>query len=145
MKNWHYKIAKAGDFLPELTLEPISRTTLALYAGASGDHNPVHIDIDAAKEAGFSDVFAQGMLIMTYLGRVLTNAVPQLDLREFGVQFVAITHVHERLICCARVESVEPIAGEDILILGLEVSNHVGEIKLKGDAKIVRQHVANSE
>ena len=42
----------------------ITRTTLALYAGASGDHNPMHIDIDFAKKAGFPDVFAQGMLVM---------------------------------------------------------------------------------
>ncbi len=30
-----------------LTVAPITRTTLALFAGASGDHNPIHIDIDA--------------------------------------------------------------------------------------------------
>ena len=38
--------------IPEISLGPISRTDLALYAGASGDHNPVHIDLDFAKEAG---------------------------------------------------------------------------------------------
>ncbi|MCU1414190.1 MAG: dehydratase, partial [Microbacteriaceae bacterium] len=35
-----------GDELPPLALPPISRTTLALFAGASGDHNPIHIDLD---------------------------------------------------------------------------------------------------
>ena len=30
----------------KLTKNPISRTTLALFAGASGDHNPIHIDLD---------------------------------------------------------------------------------------------------
>jgi acyl dehydratase len=40
----------------------ITRATLALYAGASGDHNPVHIDIDAAHAVGIDDVFAHGML-----------------------------------------------------------------------------------
>ena len=32
-----------------LTKNPISRTTLALFAGASGDHNPIHIDLDFVK------------------------------------------------------------------------------------------------
>ncbi len=31
---------QVGTELPALTIDPISRTTLALFAGASGDHNP---------------------------------------------------------------------------------------------------------
>ncbi|MBR9909293.1 MAG: dehydratase [Gammaproteobacteria bacterium] len=144
MRQWNYKAAKVGDSLPALAIAPISRTTLALYAGASGDHNPIHIDIDAARQAGFNDVFSHGMLIMAYLGRALTNAIPQADLREFGVHFTAITHVHERLNCCARVAAVESLAEQEVLILSVEVSNSAGEIKLKGDAKIGRPRVATS-
>ena len=32
-------------------------------AARSGDHNPIHVDIDFAKTAGFPDVFAHGMLV----------------------------------------------------------------------------------
>ena len=63
----------AGTELPPLVVDPISRTTLALFAGASGDHNPIHIDLDVARSAGLDDVFAQGMLSMAYLGRLLTQ------------------------------------------------------------------------
>ena len=65
------EIAKlhVGDMLEPMTHDPISRTTLALFAGASGDHNPIHIDIDFAKSVGLDDVFAHGMLGMAYLGR----------------------------------------------------------------------------
>jgi acyl dehydratase len=58
-------------------LPPVSRLGLALYCGASGDHNPIHVDIDFAKAAGMPDVFAHGMLSMAWLGRLLTNWVPQ--------------------------------------------------------------------
>ena len=34
---------RVGDELPAFVTDPISRTTLALFASASGDHNPVHI------------------------------------------------------------------------------------------------------
>ena len=69
------EIAKlhVGDMLEPMTHDPISRTTLALFAGASGDHNPIHIDIDFAKSVGLDDVFAHGMLGMAYLGRFLTS------------------------------------------------------------------------
>ena len=68
---------EVGTEIPALELPPISRYTLALYAGASGDHNPIHIDSDFAKAAGMPDVFAHGMLSMAYLGRMLTDWQPQ--------------------------------------------------------------------
>jgi acyl dehydratase len=80
-----------GTELPPLALPPISRTTLALFAGASGDHNPIHIDLDVARSAGMDDVFAHGMLSMAYLGRLLTGWVPQERIRSYGVRFAAIT------------------------------------------------------
>src|SRR5436305_12052740 len=94
---------QVGDEIPRLTAQPISRLTLALFAGASGDHNPIHVDLDFAHEAGFDDVFAHGMLSMAYLGRMLTDWMPQSALREFRVRFTAITHVHDRVICTGRI------------------------------------------
>lgn len=85
---------QAGTELPPLTVAPISRATLALFAGASGDHNPIHIDLDVARSAGLDDVFAHGMLSMAYLARLLTDWVPQERLRSVQVRFAAITPVH---------------------------------------------------
>ncbi|HEY3709529.1 MAG TPA: MaoC/PaaZ C-terminal domain-containing protein [Amycolatopsis sp.] len=78
-----------GTELPPLKVPPISRTTLALFAGASGDHNPIHLDLDVARSAGLEDVFAHGMLSMAYLGRLLTDWVPQERIRSFAVRFAA--------------------------------------------------------
>lgn len=82
-----------GDTLPSLRIDPISRRTLAMFAGASGDHQPVHIDIDEAKRRGRDDVFAHGMLSMAYAGRLLTEWIPQGQLRSFRARFTAITPV----------------------------------------------------
>ena len=98
-----YDQIRVGDALPAFETEPISRLTLALYCGASGDHNPIHVDTDFAKAAGVGDVFAHGMLSMAYLGRLLTNWVPQSALREYGVRFVAITQVGAKVRCEGRV------------------------------------------
>jgi acyl dehydratase len=96
-----------GDRLPTLEVPPISRTTLALFAGASGDHNAIHIDIDAARAAGMDDVFAHGMLSMAYLGRLLTGWVPQADLLSWNVRFTAITPVHGAPACTGTVTAIE--------------------------------------
>ena len=60
---------EAGESLPPLELEPIRRETLAGFAAASGDPNPIHLDRDAARAAGLDDVIAHGMLVMAWLGR----------------------------------------------------------------------------
>ena len=93
-----------GDTLPILVKEPISRTTLALFGGASHDHNPIHIDIDFAKKAGYKDVFAHGMLGMAYLGQVLTNWIHPTAIKSFSTRFKAITHIRDVLTCSAKVE-----------------------------------------
>ena len=68
---------QVGHVLPALQLPAVDRTMLALYAGASGDHNQIHIDIDFARRARMPDVFAHGMLSAAYLGRLLTLWVPR--------------------------------------------------------------------
>ena len=49
-------MVEIGQELPALKCGPITRTTLALFAGASGDPNPIHIDSDFARAAGLEDV-----------------------------------------------------------------------------------------
>jgi acyl dehydratase len=117
-----------------LQIAPVSRATLALFAGASNDHNPMHIDLDAARAAGMDDVFAQGMLPMAYLGRALTNAFGPRALREFGVRFTAITHVRDRLDCIGEVVAAADCASGQRLSLQLTVINSRGEPTLIGDA-----------
>lgn len=125
-----------GDVLPPLSLPALTRTTLALYAGASGDHNPMHIDIDFARAAGMPDVFAHGMLSMAWLGRLLTEWAPQGDLREWSVRFAAITHVGERIVCTGRVTEKLVRDGEPLVRVAVATANEAGAIKLTGEALI---------
>lgn len=123
-----------GDALPALELPPISRLTLALYCGASGDHNPIHVDSDFAKSAGMPDVFAHGMLSAAWLARVLTNWVPQSAIRSFDVRFAAITHVGERITCTATVTEKFEHDGQRCVKLQLATASQDGITKLTGEA-----------
>ena len=125
-----------GDKIPLLQLPPLTRLTLALYCGASGDHNPIHVDSDFAKNAGLPDVFAHGMLSMAWLSRVLTNWVPQSAIREFSVRFAALTQVGESITCTAEMTEKFEVNGEQRLRLALTTANEAGQIKLSGDAVV---------
>jgi len=127
---------QVGDALPSFTTEPVSRLTLALYCGASGDHNPMHVDTDYARAGGSPDVFAHGMLSMAYLGRLLTRWVPQQQLRGYGVRFTAITQVGDAITCSGTVTELFEEAGERRARLSLQTVNQHGQVKLSGDAVV---------
>jgi acyl dehydratase len=134
--NFNLDNASAGDKIPDLVIEPITRSTLALYAGASGDHNPMHIDLDFAKDAGMKDVFAHGMLIMAYLGRAVTNIVPQSNLKNFNVRFSSITNIGDILTCSGEVNKIDKNNSKKTIVLDLIVSDEFGDIKISGAATI---------
>lgn len=121
-----------GTELPPLRIEPISRATLALFAGASGDHMPIHIDSDAAKKFGYDDVFAQGMLSMAYLGRLLTDWVPQHKIRSYRVRFTAVTPLYAEPTCTGRVTDIT----DGVATLELTVTLADGTETLRGDATV---------
>jgi len=121
-----------GDTLPPLMLPPLTRHTLALYCGASGDHNPIHVDIDFARAAGLPDVIAHGMLSVAWLGRLLTNWVPQQAIRRLDVRFVAPTQVGERITCTGRIVDKSATT----VRLALQTANESGTVKVSGEAEI---------
>jgi acyl dehydratase len=121
-----------GTALPPLDLPPVSRAALALFAGASGDHNPIHIDIDFARAAGHADVFAHGMLSMAYLGRLLTNWIPQQHIQSIKVRFSAITPVHSQPVCAGHVTSIEG----NLVTITIGVTLPDGTITLTGEAVV---------
>lgn len=127
---------KVGTKIPELVLPPISRAQLALYAGASGDHNSIHIDSDFAKAVGVDDVFAHGMLSMAFLGRMLTNWQSQSLLKKFSVKFTAITHLNAVVTCSGEVVEMIPGSKGSDAVCKIFAVNDNGEKTLIGEATV---------
>jgi acyl dehydratase len=125
-----------GDRIPSLITKPISRSMLALYAGASGDHNPIHIDIDFAKKAGLSDVIAHGMLVMSFIGQAMTNIFPQESIKKFDTKFISMTNINDILTCEGKVIDLELEDSLKRLFLNLLVIDESGDKKLSGSAII---------
>ncbi len=62
-----------GLALPVLERE-VRQPQVELYAGASGDHNPIHIDENFARRTPLGGTIAHGMLILAYASEMLTEA-----------------------------------------------------------------------
>lgn len=130
------RTAMEGETVGSIVADPITRHVLALYCGASGDHNPIHVDIDFAKAAGMPDVFAHGMLSMAFLGRLVTVLAPQSALRSFGTRFASITTLGSEITCTAKLLSRFEEAGESRARLELIATDQNKDIKLLGEAVV---------
>ena len=127
---------RAGDVLPELVLPAIDRALLCRFAGASGDLNPIHIDIDSARRAGMPDVLAHGMLGMAWLGRLLTEWRPQSRLRSFSVRFMALTHLGNQPVLRGQVVELLEVDGRPLARVAVEMLNQYGQLKIQGEALV---------
>ncbi|MBL6708307.1 MAG: MaoC family dehydratase N-terminal domain-containing protein [Pseudomonadales bacterium] len=122
---------KAGDTYTECLVEDLSRTQIVMYAGASGDYNPVHTDEKFTKEiAGYPSVFAHGMLTMGMTGRMLTNYVGDGRLTKYGVRFTSQVWPGDTLNSTATVVDVT----DGIVNLSVETTNQDGALVLSGYA-----------
>ena len=119
-----------------LTKEPISRTTLALFAGASGDHNPIHVDLDFVKKAGLDDVFAHGMLGMAYLGQLLTNNFSQEKIKKYSAKFISITQIGAKFSLTGHIVDEIVLDGEKCLKIEIKAEDQNQDVKIAGEAII---------
>ena len=127
---------KVGEALKPIVLPPISRHQLALYCGGSGDHNPIHVDIDFAKKFGFKDVFAHGMLSMAFLGRLVTSYVPQAQVKKLGTRFTSITWVGDVITVSGKVTGKRDEGGQKLVDLEVKCTNQNGQDTLQGSATV---------
>jgi acyl dehydratase len=136
MINPAFDSTELGSLLPPLAAPAVSRAMLALYAGGSGDHVPLHIDTDFARKAGMPDVFGHGMLIAAWLGRMLTDWVSQDRIRKLDLRFVGITHLYNQVGCIGRVVEKLEQDGERLVRVAIEATNQYGDKKVVGEALI---------
>ncbi|MEY2456001.1 MAG: hypothetical protein QOK06_1095 [Acidimicrobiaceae bacterium] len=122
-----------GDEAPVVSHE-LTRTDLVMYAGASGDFNPMHHDEVKAKEAGLPSVFGHGMFSMGLLGRAITDYVGIGNLKHFKVRFTKQTWPGEVLTSKIVVTAKRKDDDETLVDLDVQLANEAGEVKVAGEA-----------
>jgi acyl dehydratase len=127
-----------GDTHSEVVVEDLKRTQLVMYAGASGDYNPVHTDeVFVTKVAGYPTVFAHGMLSMGLTGKMLTNYVGDGRLTRYGVRFTSQVWPGDSLTATAEVEALREEDGRRLVDLKVSTTNQDGVVVVSGRATAV--------
>src|SRR3954467_8596268 len=128
---------KVGDSKSLVVFDNLTRTQIVMYAGASGDYNPLHSDeIFTTKIAGYPSVFAHGMLIMGATGRVLTDWFGADGLEKYGVRFVNQVWPGDTPTATATVEAIREEEGEALGALTVETGNQDGKPVVTGTATV---------
>ena len=123
----------------------MDRVQLARYAGASGDFNPVHVDETYAKSLGMPSVYAPGMLIMGFLGQLVSDWARGAQLRRYSVKFSKIVWPGDTVVCKGRVTERWGDEGRYFAELDVWAENQKGELVLRGGAQIQLFHSLEDE
>ena len=132
-RKLRYDDVKVGDQAPAIEHQ-LTRTDLVMYAGASGDFNPMHHDEIAAQAAGLPSVFGHGMFSAGLLATAVTNYVGIGNLSSYRVRFTKQTWPGEKLTTTIAVTEKRP--GNEI-VLECALVNENGEAKIQGEAVAV--------
>src|SRR5215210_870689 len=122
-----------GDEAPAVSHE-LTRTDLVMYAGSSGDFNPMHTDEVKAQSAGLPSVFGHGMFSAGFLAKALTDYVGVGTLKRYQVRFVKQTWPDEVLTTKVVVRAKRKENGANLVDLECSLANQEGEVKVSGEA-----------
>jgi acyl dehydratase len=96
-----------GDTNTVVVLENLTRTQIVMYAGASGDFNPLHTDeLYATDVAGYPTVIAHGQLTMGVSAKAVTDWVDEAEIAAYGVRFRERVWPGDTLTTVATVDAV---------------------------------------
>jgi acyl dehydratase len=144
-RKLYFEAVRVGEEMPALTKPPVDRVQLARYAGASGDFNPVHVDETYAKGLGMPSVYAPGMLIMGFLGQLVSDWGRGAQLRRYSVKFSKIVWPGDTVVCKGRVTERWGDEGRYFAELDLWAENQKGELVLRGGAQLQLFHSLEDE
>ncbi|MCC5816027.1 MAG: MaoC family dehydratase [Leptospira sp.] len=137
----NYKLGKTFDEI-EIGEEAsftktISESDIYLYAGISGDFNPLHVDEEYAKTTAFGTRIAHGGLAASLLAPVLGMKLPGLGTvaLETITKFRKPVYPGDTITC--KVEVVEKNEKMKIVSMKITWLNQRGEVVSKGSCKVV--------
>jgi len=128
----YYEDVQVGDTIPELVKPALSHIQLVRYAGASGDFNPLHTDPKFGEMVGTGGIIAHGMLIMGFVGQLLSDYVGPAALRKFGVRFRGMTHLDDVITCTGTITEKYEADGEGRIAGKVQAADQNGDVKVSG-------------
>ena len=99
----YFEDATEGSEMTTLVKQPTTRQ-LVMWAGASGDYNPIHYDKDYAQERGLRGVVVPGQLVCAFLGQMVTDWIGEQGiLKKLSCSYKGMNYPGEAITCRGKV------------------------------------------
>ena len=137
MADVSYGDVNVGDEIPPLAVE-LNQMMLWVYAGASGDFNPIHVDKEFALNVGLGGTIAHGLSSMARLGRCLTDWLGDPGaLKRSKVRFSAPAKPGDTITFWGKVTDKKEVDGKKLAFLEVGAQNQDGvQVLTKGEAVV---------
>jgi acyl dehydratase len=134
------ELPKVGEQLPARSFGPFSLEDLAHYAAASGDDNPLHLDLNIARSAGLEAPPVHGMLMMSCFEPAIAIWRPDLAILRLSCKFLRPILAGQSIKIGGRVAQIRnndpPVA-----ILRLTATGAKNELAIWAEASVL--HVSH--
>jgi acyl dehydratase len=127
---------RPGEKLPPRTIGPFSAAELADYAEASGDSNPLHLDLAFARGFGFEARPVHGMRLLAGFEPLLRDWRPDLVTIGLSGQFLTPVLEEQTAVLSARVAKIETADNGFVAVLRLMAHTETGAPALVGEARL---------
>jgi len=128
----YYEDIQIGEALPPLVKSPITHLQLVRYAGASGDFYPVHTDPQVGQRIGLDGIIAPGLLIMGFVGQLVSDFVGPTALHSFAARFTGMTHLQDVMTCSGTITDKYELEGQGRIVGHVQATDQTGQVKLTG-------------
>ncbi|MDI6814735.1 MAG: MaoC/PaaZ C-terminal domain-containing protein, partial [Dehalococcoidales bacterium] len=136
-KQLYYEDVAVGSEITPLVKQPTTRQ-LVMWAGASGDYQPIHYDKDFAQSRGLPGVIVHGQLVGSFLGQLMTDWIgEQGSLRKLSCSYKGMNFPGEALTCRGKVTKKYVEYRQHYVECNLWVENEKGEKTVSGTATVI--------
>jgi len=142
-KQLYYEDVRVGDEVPTLVKHPTPKQ-LVMWAGASGDYNPIHYDKDFALSQGLPGIIVHGPLVASFITQLITDWIGELGtIRRLSTTNRRMLMAKEDLFCKGKVTRKYDEKGEHYLECEVWAENSKGEKCVPGTALVTLPARAN--
>src|SRR5512135_1702904 len=126
----YYEDIQVGEIIPPLVKPPITHLQLVRYAGASGDFYPVHTDPQVGERIGLGGIIVPGLLIMGFVGQLVSDFVSPTALHTFAARFTGMTHLQDVITCTGTITDKYEVDGQGRIVGQVQAADQTGQVKL---------------
>jgi len=137
--NLPFKLAglTKGTVLPEIK-RTISQENINLFAEATRDFNPIHVDDNFARKTPFQGTIAHGMLVLAYVSQIMTAAFGRkwFDSSQLDVRLKTPVRPGDILTFGGIIRDINMNQEETLVLCDVFCRNQKGEPVIIGSARV---------